>query len=73
MGQRHSFVLHLCPIPNLDFNMFRTTTTIVMKTMVVAAAAAAAAAVAAAAGVAAVAVGAHRQLQPPRPSRRMHG
>ncbi len=35
MGQRHSFVLHLCPIPNLDFDVFGTTTMIAMTTMVV--------------------------------------
>ena len=44
MGQRHSFVLHLCPIPNLDFDVFGMTTTIAMTTTVVAAAAAAEAA-----------------------------
>jgi hypothetical protein len=60
MGWRHSFVLHLCPIPNLDFDVFGTMTTIAMTMMVAAAAAAAAAA-------------ARRQLQPPGPSWRTHG
>ncbi len=45
MGRRHSFVLHLCPIPNLDFDVFGTTTTIAMTTTVAAVGAAAAAAV----------------------------
>ncbi len=46
MGRRHSFVLHLCPIPNLDFDVFGTMTTIAMTTTV----ATTVAAVAAAAG-----------------------
>jgi hypothetical protein len=41
MGGRHSLVLHLCPIPNLDFNVFGTRTMIVMLTTVAVAAAAA--------------------------------
>ena len=40
MGRHHSFLLHLCPIPNLDFDVFGTTTTITMSTTAAAAAAA---------------------------------
>jgi hypothetical protein len=36
---RHSFVLHLCPIPNLDFNVFRMSMMITMTTTVAAVAA----------------------------------
>ncbi len=43
MGRRHSFVLHLCYIPNLDFDVFGMMTMIAM-TMTVAAAAVAVAA-----------------------------
>ncbi len=49
MGRHHSFMLHLCHIPNLDFNVFGMMTRIAMMTMVAAAAAAAVAAAAAAA------------------------
>ncbi len=38
MGQHHSFVLHLCSILNLDFDVFETTTMIVMTTAVAVAA-----------------------------------
>jgi hypothetical protein len=37
VGRRHSFVLHHCPIPNLDFDVFGMTTTIAMTTTAVAA------------------------------------
>ncbi len=39
MGRHHSFVLHLCPIPNLDFDVFGMAMTITMTTVVAAAAA----------------------------------
>jgi hypothetical protein len=40
VGWCHSFVLHLCPIPNLDFDVFGMTTTIAMTRTVAAVAAA---------------------------------